>query len=181
MFFSEIKLKGAYVIDIDKHVDQRGFFARTWCMNEFAEHNLNTTVVQTNIGFSPLKGTLRGLHYQKAPYEEAKLVRCTSGSLYDVILDLRKDSPTFGQWFGLELSSKNHKMLYVPEGFAHGYLTLEEDTELFYQTSQFYDRDSARGVRYNDPAFHIKWPISIQLISENDLNWPDYSTSTLAN
>jgi dTDP-4-dehydrorhamnose 3,5-epimerase len=176
MIFSETKLKGAYVIDIDKHEDHRGFFARAWCLNEFAEHNLNTKIVQVNIGFSHLKGTLRGLHYQEAPYEEAKLVRCTSGSLYDVIVDLRKVSPTFGQWIGVELSANNHRMVYVPEGFAHGYLTLEDDTELFYQTSQFYNQGFARGIRYNDPAFHIQLPLSIQSISENDRNWPDFST-----
>ena len=175
MIFTETKLPGAYLIDIEKRADQRGFFARGWCQKEFEAHDLIPRVVQTNISLSKRKGTLRGMHYQVAPYAEAKLVRCTRGALYDVIIDLRPDSPTYMQWLGVELSAENYKMLYVPEGFAHGFQTLVDNTEVTYQVSQFYTPEAEGGVRYNDPAFGIEWPLEVQVISDKDQSWPDYS------
>ena len=175
MIFTETKLPGAYLIDIEKRGDQRGFFARGWCQKEFEAHDLIPRVVQTNISLSKRKGTLRGMHYQVAPYAEAKLVRCTRGALYDVIIDLRPDSPTHMQWLGVELSAENYKMLYVPEGFAHGFQTLVDNTEVTYQVSQFYTPEAEGGVRYNDPAFGIEWPLEVQVISDKDQSWPDYS------
>ncbi len=174
MIFKETKLKGAFVIEIEKREDERGFFARIWCQQEFAEHGLNFSLAQANIGFSRKKGTLRGLHYQVAPHQEAKLVRCTAGAIYDVMIDLRPASLTYQQWFGIELTADNHRMLYVPEGFAHGYQTLADDTEVFYPVSQFYAPGAERGVRYNDPTFEIEWPLEVQVISEKDKNWPNY-------
>jgi dTDP-4-dehydrorhamnose 3,5-epimerase len=175
MIFTETRIKGAYVIELEKLVDERGFFARSWCRTEFEKHRLNPNVVQTNIGFSIQKGTLRGIHYQIAPHEEIKLVRCTSGAIFDVVVDLRPDSPTHKQWVGIELTAENHKMLYVPERCGHAYLTLTNNTEIQYQTSKFYCRESAKGIRFEDPAFGIKWPLPIQVISESDKSWPDYS------
>jgi dTDP-4-dehydrorhamnose 3,5-epimerase len=175
MIFEETMLKGAYIIDIEPKADHRGFFARTWCQQEFEAHELNPNVVQTNIGYSHKRGTLRGMHYQTTPCAEVKLVRCSLGAMYDVIIDLREDSPTYKQWIGLELTQDNHRMLYVPEGFAHGYITLADNTEMSYQTTQFFSREHATGVRYNDPAFAIHWPIQIQIISDQDKNWSDYT------
>jgi dTDP-4-dehydrorhamnose 3,5-epimerase len=174
MLFTETKLKGAYVIDIERKTDNRGFFARAWCRNEFAEHGLSTTVVQRNVALSTRRGTLRGLHFQIAPYQEVKIVRCTRGALLDVIVDLRPESPTYRQWIAVELNEDNYKMLYVPEGFAHGYQTLADNTELDYDTSEFFVADAARGVRFNDPAFKIDWPLEPTAISDADRNWPDY-------
>lgn len=174
MIFFETKLKGACIIEIQKMEDERGFFARAWCQKEFAEHNLTPRVVQANVSFNKKKGTLRGMHYQIAPYEEAKLVRCTSGAIYDVIIDLRPDSPTYKEWTGVELTAKNYKMLYVPENFAHGFQTLLDNTEVTYQVSQFYSPGSEQGIRWNDPTFGIEWPLAIQVISDKDKNWPDY-------
>lgn len=175
MIFNETSLKGAYVIDLEPRQDERGFFARTFCRREFEEHGLISYVVQANISFSHKKGTLRGMHYQLAPFAETKLVRCTRGALYDVIVDVRPDSPTFKQWFGVELTGDNYRMLYVPEGFAHGFLTLEDNTEASYQVSEFYAPGYEQGVRYNDPAFAIQWPLEVQVISDKDRSWPDYS------
>jgi dTDP-4-dehydrorhamnose 3,5-epimerase len=174
MIFTETRLKGAYSVDIERREDQRGFFARGWCAEEFEAHDLNPRMVQSNIGFSIKKGTLRGMHYQVQPEAEAKLVRCTTGAIYDVIVDLRPDSPTHKQWIGVELTADNRRMLYIPEGFAHGYQTLADDTEMYYQTSQFYAPASARGVRYDDPAFGIVWPLQVALISNADQAWPGY-------
>ncbi|HHS83830.1 MAG TPA: dTDP-4-dehydrorhamnose 3,5-epimerase [Gammaproteobacteria bacterium] len=175
MIFTESELKGAFIIEPEKLTDTRGFFARSWCQREFAEHGLNTNLVQANIAFNNKAGTLRGMHRQVAPHEEAKLVRCTRGALYDVIIDLRPDSSTCGRWLGVELNQDNHKMLYVPEGFAHGYLTLTDDCEIFYLVSEFYTPGAEKGVRWDDPAFGIKWPeIPDLLISEKDQAWPDY-------
>lgn len=172
MIFSETKLKGAYVIDIEPHKDHRGFFARTWCKNEFEIKSLNSDLVQCNLSYNINKGTIRGMHYQSAPYEEAKLVRCIKGSVYDVIIDLRPKSATFLQWIGVELTQKNYKMLYVPEGFAHGFQTLENNTEVFYQVSQNYSPDYEKGVRWDDPTFGIEWPIMDKLIiSDKDKNF----------
>lgn len=174
MNFTETKLKGAYLVDLQRIEDERGFFARGWCQNVFRSHNLNPNMVQLNVGFNHKRGTVRGMHFQKAPWEEAKLVRCTRGAILDVIIDLRCDSPTYAQWLGVELTEENHRMLYSPEGFAHGYQTLADKTEIYYQTSQFYAPEFATGVRFDDPAFGIAWPLPVEMISDQDLNWPTY-------
>lgn len=175
MIFKETKLKGAFIIEMEPIKDMRGFFARAWCKKEFEEHGLKPYLVQANITFSREKGTLRGMHYQVAPYQEAKLVRCLKGALFDVIIDLRPDSPTYREWIDIELAEDNYKMLYVPEGFAHGYQTSEDNTEVFYQVSQFYCPESERGIRWNDPAFGIRWPQTQDLvISKKDKKWPDF-------
>jgi dTDP-4-dehydrorhamnose 3,5-epimerase len=175
MIFTETKLKGAFIIEPEKLEDDRGFFARSWCQREFEAHGLSPRLAQCSISFSKQKGTLRGMHYQLPPCEEAKLVRCTSGSIYDAIIDLRAASPTFRQYFGLALTAHNHTMLYVPEGFAHGFLTLEDNTEVFYQISEFYSPQHARGVRWNDPAFAIEWPFPPSTLSDRDRSCPDFT------
>jgi dTDP-4-dehydrorhamnose 3,5-epimerase len=175
VIFKETPLKSAYMIDLQRLEDERGFFARAWCQQEFEAHGLNPRLVQCNISFNQKKGTLRGMHYQTAPFEEAKVVRCTSGALYDVIIDLRPESPTYKQHFGVSLTPEARNMLYIPEGFAHGFLTLADSTETFYQMSEFYAPDYARGVRWNDPAFSIEWPGAVQVISERDANYPDFT------
>lgn len=175
MIFTPTRLPGAYLIDLEKHVDERGFFARAWCQREFAAHGLTARVVQCNLSYNPRKGTLRGMHYQVAPHAEAKLVRCIRGAIYDVIIDLRPDSPTYMQWLGVELTADNRRLLFVPEGFAHGFQTLADDTEVFYQVSAFYHPEAERGVRWNDPLFGIVWPeVEQRLISPKDQSWPDY-------
>jgi dTDP-4-dehydrorhamnose 3,5-epimerase len=205
MIFAETRLKGSFLIDIQRNEDDRGFFARSYCFREFEEHGLNPRVVQCNISYNAKKGTLRGMHYQVPPYEEAKLVRCTMGAIYDVIVDLRPNSETYCQWIGVELSSPrfplpssishsvvdcsrlsddgsrssadgslltaHYRMLYIPEGFAHGFITLEDDTEVFYQMSEFYVPDSARGFRWNDSAFGIRWPLEPAVVSEKDRSY----------
>jgi len=178
MIFVETKLKGAFVLEIEKLEDERGFFGRTWCKREFTKHNLNPDLVQCSVSFNRKRGTLRGMHYQIAPHADAKLVRCTSGAIYDVILDLRQDSPTFCQWTAVELSASNHRMLFVPEGLAHGFQTLEDETEIFYQMSEFHAADFARGVRWNDPAFGIEWPPADRMISSRDATYPDFARVT---
>ena len=178
MEFTETKLKGAFLIGLQKIEDHRGFFARGWCRDEFATHGLNPDMVQLNVGFSHKKGTLRGLHYQDPPHQEAKLVRCTRGAIFDVIVDLRSGSPTRGQWFGAELTAENALMMYAPEGFAHGYQTLTDDTETYYFTSGYYAAPAAKGVRYNEPAFGISWPLPVAVISDADERWPDYAAET---
>jgi dTDP-4-dehydrorhamnose 3,5-epimerase len=172
--FKETKLPGAYVIELELHADQRGFFARTYCRDEFESHGLKPQVLQCNVSFNRDKGTLRGMHFQAAPFAEAKLVRCTSGSIYDVIIDLRPSSPTFKRYFALVLSAENRKMLYIPEDFAHGFQTLEDDTEVFYQMSQVFSAPHARGVRWDDPAFGVEWPQGERIIIERDRNYPDF-------
>jgi dTDP-4-dehydrorhamnose 3,5-epimerase len=174
MKFIKIPLEGAYLVEIDPHVDERGFFARTWCRDEALSHALNPNVVQCSISMNNKRGTLRGLHYQDEPFPETKWVRCNAGAIYDVIVDLRPASPTHTRWFGAELTADNHKMLYVPEGFAHGFQTLTDTAEVAYQISELYRPEYARGVRYNDPRFGIKWPISDPVISARDLSFPDY-------
>jgi dTDP-4-dehydrorhamnose 3,5-epimerase len=174
MIFTETALKGAFIIDPERLADERGFFARTWCQREFAAQGLSTKFVQCNISFNKKRGTLRGMHYQATPHEEARLVRCTRGAIYDVILDLRPESPTFRQWLSVELSAQNSRMLYIPEGFAHGFQTLEDDTEVFYQMSEFYHPESARGIRWDAPAFGIRWPNIVCIISDRDRNLPDF-------
>jgi len=173
MRFIETKLQGAYIIEIEPISDYRGFFARSWCQQEFLEHGLNPHLGQCNISFNAKKGTLRGMHYQSKPHEEAKLVRCTQGLIYDVIVDIRPDSSTFKTWLAVELSSENYKMLYVPEGFAHGFQTLEDSTEVFYQMSNFYHPESAKGIRWDDPALAISWVLTEHLIiSPQDQQYP---------
>jgi len=174
MIFRAAGLSGAFVIELEKREDERGFFSRSWCRREFEAHGLNSHIAQCNISFSPKKGTLRGMHYQAKPFEEAKLVRCTRGALYDVIIDLRPDSASYRQHVGLVLNPDNGLMLYVPEGFAHGFLTLENDTEAHYQISESYAPEYARGVRWNDPAFSIKWPGRVEVISDRDRSYPDF-------
>ncbi len=174
MKFNQTKLEGAFIIDLDKHRDERGFFARTWCRQEFRDHGLNTDIAQTSISFNKRAGTLRGMHFQVEPYEETKLVRCTRGALHDVILDLRIGSPTYRQWTAVELSADNYRMLYIPAGFAHGFITLEENTEATYLISDPYVPDSASGIRWDDPVFDMKWPRAIEVISDRDLEWPDF-------
>jgi dTDP-4-dehydrorhamnose 3,5-epimerase len=174
MIFSEAPIPGAYVIDPERLEDERGFFARTWCQREFKAHGLNTELAQCNISYNRRKGTLRGMHYQSAPHAETRLVRCTSGAVYDVIVDLRLQSSTFKRWFSIELTAENRRMLYIPEGLAHGFLTLRDDTEVFYQMSEFYAPEFARGVRWNDPALGIEWPDKIQVMAERDRLYPDF-------
>jgi dTDP-4-dehydrorhamnose 3,5-epimerase len=174
MIFTETKLKDAFIIQPERLGDQRGFFARTWCQREFETHGLNPCLVQCNISFNKTKGTLRGMHYQTAPYEEAKLIRCTKGAIYDVIIDLRPDSRTFAQYMAVELTAENRAMLYVPKGFAHGFQTLTDNSEVFYQMSEFYVPQYARGVRWNDPAFAIEWPPDERIILERDQTYPDF-------
>jgi dTDP-4-dehydrorhamnose 3,5-epimerase len=175
VIFNETRLKGAFVIEVERHEDERGFFARSWCQTEFRAHGLHPTIAQCNISFNRRKGTLRGMHYQLAPFEEAKLVRCTAGALYDVIIDLRRDSATYLQYLGEVLSAANRRMLYVPEGFAHGFQTLEDNTEVFYQMSQVHSPAHARGVRYDDPAFGIHWMIGESVIADRDRAYPDFT------
>jgi len=174
MKFIETNLKGAYVIELEPMEDERGFFARSFCQKEFEEHGLNLRTVQCNISFNKKKGTLRGMHYQVAPYEEAKLVGCIRGAIYDVIIDLRPNFPTYRQWFAVELSAEDYKMLYVPEGFAHGFQTLENNTVVFYQMSEFYHAECARGVRWDDPVFGIEWPVKKLVISPRDQSYKPF-------
>lgn len=180
MIFTETKLPGAFIIDLERRGDARGYFARTYCQREFEQHGLPARVVQTNMSFSKHQGTLRGMHFQAAPYAEAKLVRCTRGALYDVIIDLRPESPAFRQWVGVELTADNQRMLFVPEGFAHGFYTLVDDVEVMYQVSQFYTPQAERGFRWNDPAFAIEWPGPVTTISDKDSRWPDFVSEPVA-
>ena len=172
MIFAETRLKGAYIIEPARLEDERGFFARTFCHREFAEHGIAFNFVQCNISFNEQKGSLRGMHYQVKPHAEAKLVRCTMGAIYDVIIDLRVDSPTFSQWISAELTARNRKMLFVPEGFAHGFQTLEDDTEVFYHMSRDHHPESSRGIRWEDPAIGIRWPRANPTVSERDRALP---------
>jgi len=174
MIFTETTLRGAFLIDIERHEDERGFFARSWCRREFEAHGLNPEIAQCNVSFNVRKGTLRGMHYQIEPSEEAKLVRCTRGALCDVIVDLRPDSPTFKQHVSEVLTAENRRMLFVPEGFAHGFLTLEDATEVLYQMSEYHVPERGRGFRWNDPAFGIAWPAEVVVISERDRDYPDF-------
>lgn len=175
MKFLETSLKDAYIIEIEPIEDKRGLFARTWCKREFEAHSLNPEIVQCNISFNIKRGTLRGMHYQTKPFEEAKLVRCTRGAIFDVIIDLRADSPTFKDWFAVELTDENRKMLYIPERFAHGFQTLKDNTEVFYQMSEYYSPEYSKGIRWNDSSFSIQWPEDMQIISKRDQQYPDFS------
>jgi dTDP-4-dehydrorhamnose 3,5-epimerase len=174
MKFTEAPIKGAYIIDVNRIGDDRGYFGRLWCQNEFEELGLIAHIRQSNIGVNKRAGTLRGLHYQTAPHLEAKIVRCSRGAMFDVIIDLRLESSTFKQWFGMELTEENATMLYVPEGCATGYQTLVDDTEMYYHATEFYHPESATGVRFNDAAFGIQWPAEITEMSDNDINWPNF-------
>jgi dTDP-4-dehydrorhamnose 3,5-epimerase len=175
VIFTETELPGAFVIDLERREDERGFFARSWCANEYAEHGLKTDLVQANVSFNPRQWTLRGMHFQRAPHAEVKVVRATRGAIYDAIIDLREGSPTFKRWLGVELTEDNGRALYVPEGFAHGYQTLVPDTEVHYLVTEFYTPSAEGGVRWNDPAFGIEWPDPRNaFLSEKDASWPDY-------
>lgn len=174
MIFRETKLSGVFEIHIEPKCDERGFFARSWCQREFESNGLNSKLAQCSISFNARKGTLRGMHYQAAPYPEAKLVRCTKGAIYDVVVDLRPQSSTYKQWIGATLTAENRQMLYVPEHCGHGFLTLEDDTEIFYQISEFYHPELSRGVRWDDPAFSIAWPAAAGQMSERDRTYPNF-------
>ena len=174
MRFTKTTVEGAWVIDIEPIVDERGLFARAWCRREFEEHGCGESFVQASVAVSTRRGTLRGLHYQLPPHQETKLVRATKGAAYVVVLDLRHDSSSYRRWCAAELSAENHRTLYVPPGCAQGYQTLADDSELFYQMSTFYAPDAARGVRYDDPGFDIRWPLEVAVISAKDRSWPDY-------
>jgi len=176
MIFTETKISGAFIIEPEKLEDNRGFFLRSWCKKEFDAHGLESNFVQFNISSSKKAGTLRGMHYQIAPHQETKLIRCTKGLLYEVIIDLRPESSSYMQWFGVELNAEMYQMLYIPAGLANGFLTLKNDTEVFYPATHFYCAESERGIRWDDPSFGIEWPKTDALIiSEKDKNWPDYS------
>ena len=172
MQFTETKLKGAFILDLELRADARGFFARTFCAKEFSDHNLKPTVAQCNLSFNYNSGTLRGMHYQIAPATETKLIRCTQGAIYDVIIDMRPSSPTYLSHIGVELTAENRRALYVPEMFAHGYQALTDGAEVVYQVGEFYTPGYERGLRYNDPAFDIEWPLPVSEISQKDANWP---------
>ena len=174
MIFTETSLKGAFIIDLEPVRDERGLFARTWCQREFEAQGLKASWVQNNISENRKKGTVRGMHYQIPPHDEIKLVRCTKGAIYDVIVDLRPDSPTFCQHVGVTLSAENRRALYIPQHFAHGFQSLSDDIEVFYQMSAFYEPSSGRGFRWNDPAFNIKWPEPVTVISAKDKTWPTF-------
>jgi dTDP-4-dehydrorhamnose 3,5-epimerase len=174
MTFHKTKISGVFEIHLERKPDERGFFARTWCQDEFESQGLNSKWVQSSISFNSRKGTLRGMHFQAAPHAETKVVRCTSGAIYDVVVDLRPHSPTFKDWIALTLTAENRDMIYIPEGCAHGFLTLRNDSEILYQMSEFYSAESARGVRWDDPAFQIAWPEDVAVISERDRTYPDF-------
>lgn len=171
MIFTPTRLRGAVVIEPERREDDRGFFARVYCEREFREHGLTPNVSQTNISWNPRRGTLRGMHYQLPPHAEAKLVRCTRGAIFDVIVDLRPGSPTHREWVGVELNEDNRRMLFVPEGFAHGFVTLRDDTEITYQVSEFYTPGAERGLRWDDPGLGIEWPIEPLVVSDKDRGW----------
>ena len=174
MKFTPTPLDGAWVIDLESHADARGFFSRTFCAREFAEHGLEPAVVQGNLSYNHRRGTMRGMHYQLEPAAETKLVRCTRGAVYDAIVDLRPDSPTYLQSFGVELTADNRSALYVPALFGHGYLTLTDGAEVEYLVSEFYAPGQERGLRYNDPVLDVDWPVAVEVISDKDASWPDF-------
>ncbi len=175
MIFKPTDLPGAYLIEPDRRSDVRGYFARTYCAKELTDQGLEPHVSQCSVSFNHHKGTLRGMHYQLAPFEEVKVVRCNRGSIYDVIIDLRQESPSYKKWFAAQLDQENGKMLYIPRGFAHGFQTLADDTEVYYQMSQVFSPEHARGVRWNDPAFSIPWPDADRTILDRDQNYPDFA------
>ncbi|GAP21741.1 dTDP-4-dehydrorhamnose 3,5-epimerase [Leptolinea tardivitalis] len=172
MLFQKTEFDGLFIIEPEKHTDERGFFARTWCVHEFADHGLVSDLAQCSISFNARKGTLRGMHYQVEPYPETKVVRCTMGAIFDVVIDLRPGSTTYRKWFSVELSAENRRALYIPDGMAHGFQTLEDNSEVYYMISEFYHPECARGIRWNDPAIGIEWPIEGKTISERDATFP---------
>jgi dTDP-4-dehydrorhamnose 3,5-epimerase len=174
MIFTSTRLVGVWLVETEPHADERGHFARTWCRREFAEHGLDTTLAQASLSYNRSTGTLRGMHYQRAPHAEVKLVRCTRGAIWDVALDLRPGSPSYGRWQGFELTAANGAALYIPAGLAHGFQTLAPDTEVFYQISEFHTPEAAAGLRYDDPAFGIAWPLPVSCISPRDAAWPSF-------
>jgi dTDP-4-dehydrorhamnose 3,5-epimerase len=174
VIFLETDIPGALIIDLDRHTDDRGFFARAWCEEEFAAHGLRPRFVQANMAFTERSGTVRGLHYQHSPHEEAKLIRCTRGSIHDVLIDLRRDSPSFEQWIAVELSADNRRMLHVPEGCAHGYQALSDGAEVFYLVTHPYVPGAEGGIRFDDPAFGVQWPLPVGDVSAKDRRWPVY-------
>lgn len=180
MIFTATDLAGAWVLDLDPHEDERGFFARVWCAREFAERGLEPRLVQSSLSFNQRRGTLRGMHFQAAPFEEVKLVRCTRGAIHDVIVDLRPESPTYTRHIAFELTADNRRQLYIPRGCAHGFQTLAADCEVVYQMSEFYTPDAGRGVRWNDPAFGIRWPIADPILNERDRSYPDFTPTRTA-
>lgn len=174
MKFIETRLKGAYIIELDRIADERGFFARSWSQTQFADLGLSSRIVECSVSFNRTKGTLRGMHYQAAPHAEVKLIRCTAGAIYDCIIDLRRSSPTFKEWVAVELTAENHLALYIPEQFAHGFLTLADGSEVFYQMSEVHAPESARGLRWDDPALGIDWPGPIRVVNERDRTFADF-------
>src|ERR1700730_2088071 len=176
MKFAPLSLSGAYLVELEPIHDKRGFFARTWCADEFKMHGLSTKLAQCGLSYNRRRGTLRGMHYQAEPYTEAKLVRCSAGAIYDVIVDLRPGSATYRQWLAVELTAANQKMVYIPEGFAHGFQTLADESEVFYQISAPYVGECARGVRWDDPAFSIEGPLADPIISDRDRTFPDHQS-----
>ncbi len=174
MKFIETPLSGAYIIELEKYADERGYFARTYCQKEFRSRGLHDTFVQSNVSYNKQKGTLRGMHYQAEPYGEVKVVACTAGEIYDVIIDLRPDSETYCRWFGVSLSETYEQSLYIPKGFAHGFQTIRDNSIVHYQMGEFYQPEYARGVRWNDPVFGIQWPLPVSTVSEKDSNYPDF-------
>lgn len=178
MILRRTEVNGVFEVRLEPKIDERGFFARTWCQTEFKEYGLNSRLVQCSVSVNTRKGTLRGIHYQTAPYSEIKLVRCTKGAIYDVIVDLRPTSPTFKKWIGVMLTAANRQAIYVPEECGHGFLTLEDETEVFYQMSEFYHPELARGVRWDDSSFQIVWPGEVEVISERDRSYADFEEAT---
>jgi len=174
MHFHPLALAGAFLVEPEIKSDERGFFARTWCGREAHDHGIAESMVQCSVSFNRSKGTLRGLHFQSAPFAEGKLVRCTAGSIYDVMVDLREGSPTFCRWEGFELSAENRLAVYIPQGVAHGFQTLVHDSEVFYQMTEYYHPEVSRGVRWNDPAFGIVWPIAEPILSDRDRSYPNF-------
>lgn len=175
MKFHNTELEGAFILEPEKLEDSRGFFARTWCQQEFEEHGLVPVIAQAKVSYNAKAGTLRGMHFQVAPYEETKVVRCTRGALYDVIVDLRPDSSTYKRWIGSKLTASNYRMLYIPGNFAHGFITLEDDTEVTYLVSEAYRPGAEGGLRWDDPEFKIEWPHPVEVISDKDTSWPDFA------
>ena len=178
MIFKETILKGAFLVEIKKLEDDRGFFGRAWCQQEFEENGLNGNIRQINTSYTKKRGTIRGMHYQIDPFQETKFIRCTKGRIYDVIIDLRSNSPTFMKWIGHELSEQNCRMVYVPGNFAHGFVTLEDHCEVYYPVTEFYTPGSERGIRYDDPAFNIDWPVDVEIVSEKDRSHPDFNINS---
>ena len=172
MKFTRGELEGVWIVELEKHSDERGYFARTWCVDEFEKHGLNPRIVQCNTSFNSKRGTLRGMHFQDAPHGEAKLIRCTRGAIYDVALDLRRNSATFKRWTAVELNATGNRMLYIPEGFAHGFQSLEDESEISYQMSEYFHPESSRGVRWDDPEAAIRWPIANPIMSQRDRDLP---------